>query len=50
MERPTPLPGAKEGLQKLKAMGYTLIVITARSEMQREGTEQWLAEHLPDCV
>lgn len=49
MERPKPLAGAREGLQKLKAMGYSLIVITARSEMQREGTEFWLAEHLPDC-
>ncbi|TXT15585.1 hypothetical protein VHUM_00088 [Vanrija humicola] len=48
MERPTPIPGAKEGLQALKDLGYTLIIITARSEVQREGTEQWIAEHLPD--
>lgn len=48
MDRPKPVPGAKEGLQKLKEMGYTLIIITARSESQREGTEAWLAEHLPD--
>lgn len=25
-----------------------LIIITARSEKQREGTEEWLAIHLPD--
>ncbi|KAL1413597.1 hypothetical protein Q8F55_001372 [Vanrija albida] len=48
MERPTPIPGAKEGLQRLKDLGYTLIIITARSEVQREGTEQWIADHLPD--
>lgn len=48
MDRPTPIPGAKEGLLKLKEMGYTLIVITARSEVQREGTEKWLETHMPD--
>lgn len=48
MDRPRPVPGAKEGLQALKKMGYTLIIITARSESQREGTEEWLAENLPD--
>lgn len=48
MDRPRPVPGAREGLLKLKAMGYTLIVITARSEVQREGTETWLETHLPD--
>lgn len=48
MDRPVPVPGAREGLLKLKEMGYTLIVITARSESQREGTEKWLETHLPD--
>lgn len=48
MDRPRPVPGAKEGLETLKKMGYTLIIITARSESQREGTEEWLAENMPD--
>lgn len=48
MDMPVPIPGAREGLLKLKAMGYSLIVITARSEMQREGTEEWLETNLPD--
>ncbi|BEI82408.1 hypothetical protein CcaverHIS002_0302760 [Cutaneotrichosporon cavernicola] len=48
MDRPKLLPGAREGLTKLKGMGYSLIVITARSEVQREGTEAWLEDNLPD--
>ncbi|WVO22348.1 uncharacterized protein IAS62_003678 [Cryptococcus decagattii] len=46
--RAPPVPGAKEALQKLKDMGYCLIIITARSESQREGTEDWIMEYLPD--
>ncbi|GMK58224.1 hypothetical protein CspeluHIS016_0502560 [Cutaneotrichosporon spelunceum] len=48
MDRPKLLPGAREALTKLKDMGYSLIVITARSEVQREGTESWLEDNLPD--
>lgn len=48
MDRPRLLPGVRENLTKIKEMGYSLIVITARSEVQREGTEIWLEEHLPD--
>ena len=45
----TPLvEGAKEALWKLKDRGWRLIIITARSESQREGTEAWLADNLPD--
>ncbi|WVO16370.1 hypothetical protein L204_104045 [Cryptococcus depauperatus] len=47
-ERAPPVVGAKESLQRLKDMGYSLIIITARSESQREGTEDWLAEFMPD--
>ncbi|EIW67034.1 hypothetical protein TREMEDRAFT_34170 [Tremella mesenterica DSM 1558] len=46
--RSLPVKGAKEGLERLKEMGYRLVIITARDEAQREGTEDWLAEHLPD--
>jgi hypothetical protein len=27
---------------------YSLIIITARSESQREGTEDWIAMYMPD--
>lgn len=59
-----PIPEAKDALLKLKSMGYefvillaacfadtdihSLIIITARSEKQREGTEDWIAKYLPD--
>ncbi|WVQ82411.1 hypothetical protein IAT38_004539 [Cryptococcus sp. DSM 104549] len=46
--RAAPVPGAKEALQKLKALGYRLIIITARSESQRTGTEDWIAAYMPD--
>ncbi|KAL7421764.1 hypothetical protein Q5752_003535 [Cryptotrichosporon argae] len=47
-ERARPVPGAKAGLERLKAMGYRLIIITARAERQRAATEDWIAEHMPD--
>jgi phosphoglycolate phosphatase-like HAD superfamily hydrolase len=43
-----PVPGAKEGLQQLKEMGYKLIIITARAEASREVSEDWIAEYMPD--
>ncbi|OCF60381.1 hypothetical protein L486_00014 [Kwoniella mangroviensis CBS 10435] len=46
--RAPPVEGAKEGLRRLKDLGYNLIIITARSENQRTGTEDWIAEYLPD--
>ncbi|KAI9639630.1 HAD-like domain-containing protein [Dioszegia hungarica] len=46
--RSAPVPGAREGLQKLKDMGYRLIIITARGESSREVSEDWIAEHMPD--
>jgi phosphoglycolate phosphatase-like HAD superfamily hydrolase len=50
MDLPVPVPGAREALLELKRRGYTLVVITARSETQREGTEKWLETHLPDSA
>ncbi|WWC89535.1 uncharacterized protein L201_004459 [Kwoniella dendrophila CBS 6074] len=46
--RAPPVEGAKEGLHRLKDLGYNLVIITARSENQRSGTEDWIAEYLPD--
>jgi hypothetical protein len=57
-----PIPEAKDSLLRLKEMGYeqvntgwigsmliaSLIIITARSESQREGTEDWIAKYMPD--
>lgn len=40
-----PVPGAKEGLEALKKMGFKLVLVTARSPDQREGTQKWLDKH-----
>lgn len=47
-QKSKPVPGAKEGLQQLKDMGYKLIIITARAEASREVSEDWIAEYMPD--
>ncbi|ORX36841.1 HAD-like domain-containing protein [Kockovaella imperatae] len=46
--RAQPIPGVKEGLLRLKQMGYSLIIVTARGERERKWTEDWIATHLPD--
>lgn len=40
-ELPLPVPMAVE-------LTFSLIIITARSESQREGTEDWIAMYMPD--
>jgi hypothetical protein len=40
-EWPLPVPTAVE-------LTFSLIIITARSESQREGTEDWIAMYMPD--
>jgi hypothetical protein len=40
-ELPLPVPTAVE-------LTFSLIIITARSESQREGTEDWIAMYMPD--
>ena len=43
-ERPlaTPLPGAREALQKFHAAGHTIIIWTARGWEQYKVTKHWL--------
>jgi uncharacterized HAD superfamily protein len=38
----TPIPGSKEGLQKLKDKGYKLVFITSRQGYLRDITTWWL--------
>jgi len=47
MERTPPIPDARTYLHQLRDMGFNLVLVTARSESQRPGTEHWLAEHYP---
>lgn len=47
----TPVPGALEGAQKLREMGYTLVIVTAREKEEMEHTERWLERHFSgDCL
>ena len=42
---PPPMAGADSGLKRLKAMGHTLVVLTARASRLRSLTEAWLTYH-----
>lgn len=42
-----PIPGAREGLQALKDMGYRLIVVTARTKDNADKTRMWIDRHFP---
>ncbi|EIN13376.1 hypothetical protein PUNSTDRAFT_117170 [Punctularia strigosozonata HHB-11173 SS5] len=44
----SPVLGAAEGLQKLKDMGYRLVVVTARERAELPPTEEWLEKYFPD--
>ena len=39
-----PVPGAKEALERLVSKGYSISVVTARGDNQREATEEFLAK------
>jgi uncharacterized protein len=43
---PLPMPGAKEGLEMLKANGHEILLVTARREVEEEDvTARWLSLH-----
>ena len=44
---PKPVPGALEGLKHLKALGYKLVIVTARHRTEEMGTRAWLEEYYP---
>lgn len=44
---PKPIPGALEGAEALKRMGYKLIIITARHKEEQESTHKWLEQYFP---
>ncbi|KDQ54865.1 hypothetical protein JAAARDRAFT_693313 [Jaapia argillacea MUCL 33604] len=41
----TPVPGALRGVQKLRDLGYRLIVVTARQKSQLDNSWAWLEKH-----
>ena len=42
-----PVPGAKEALERLVSKGYSIVVVTARGEIQKDATESYLARWFP---
>ena len=43
------VPGAKEGIAKLREMGHELVIITGRPAEIMKQTEKWLDQHFPGC-
>ncbi|KAH6916826.1 hypothetical protein BKA70DRAFT_313918 [Coprinopsis sp. MPI-PUGE-AT-0042] len=44
-----PVPGAAEGIQNLKSLGFRLVVVTARTEDTADESWGWIQRHFPDC-
>lgn len=40
-----PVPGAREGVQTLRDMGYRLIIVTARGADTRDRSWEWVNSH-----
>lgn len=45
-----PVPGAREGVETLKQMGFRLIIVTARSEDTADESWKWLERHFPGVL
>lgn len=43
----SPVPGAREGIQALRDMGYRLIIVTARKEDYEDESWKWVEQHFP---
>ncbi|KAF7975761.1 hypothetical protein HWV62_44405 [Athelia sp. TMB] len=43
-----PVPGAREGVQALRDLGYRLVIVTARMKAIRDSSWDWIQEHFPD--
>jgi phosphoglycolate phosphatase-like HAD superfamily hydrolase len=42
-----PVPGAREGVQALKDLGYRLIIVTARTKDVQDESWAWVDKHYP---
>lgn len=45
-----PIPGAREGVQSLKDLGYRLIVVTARGLDTQDESWEWVNKHFPGLL
>ncbi|EMD41551.1 hypothetical protein CERSUDRAFT_110103 [Gelatoporia subvermispora B] len=48
LDKAPPIPGAFEGAQALKKLGFALVVVTARQRREMERSMKWLEEHYPN--
>ncbi|KAJ2919327.1 hypothetical protein MD484_g1118, partial [Candolleomyces efflorescens] len=44
-----PVPGAREGIESLRQLGFRLIIVTARSEDNADESWKWVERHFPGC-
>ncbi|CAK5265270.1 unnamed protein product [Mycena citricolor] len=42
-----PVPGAREGIQALKDLGYKLVIVTARSVDVADASYEWVEKYFP---
>ncbi|KIM85455.1 hypothetical protein PILCRDRAFT_817479 [Piloderma croceum F 1598] len=42
-----PVPGAREGVQALRDMGYRLVIVTARQKTTHKDSWEWVDHHFP---
>ncbi|OJA07628.1 hypothetical protein AZE42_01122 [Rhizopogon vesiculosus] len=49
MSKARPVPGAREGVEALRALGYRLIIVTARSKEGQAGSWAWVERWFPGC-
>jgi len=42
-----PVPGAREGVQSLRDMGFRLIIVTARAQDISDVSWAWVDKHFP---
>ncbi|KAI0359046.1 hypothetical protein OH77DRAFT_1473609 [Trametes cingulata] len=47
LDKADPVPGALEGVKKLKDMGFRLVVVTARQPRELDRSLAWLEKHFP---
>ena len=45
-----PIPDALDGVKKIKEMGFKLVVVTARSDEDRERSLIWIDRHFPGML
>lgn len=42
-----PIDGALEGVQRLRDLGYRLVIVTARQKREMERAQRWIEGHFP---